>query len=121
MNKNFLYIRTKVSFFGEIPFPIIIKPKMFSEIILCLTKSDRRYSKAEQNAQVVKCLSCRPEDLRSDPWTHVETSYGSMYVASAGEGGEGGSSLKLSEAGLAEQMSCSPGSDHASKKEVESS
>lgn len=78
---------------------------MFSEIILCLTKSDRRYSKTEQNAQLVKCLSCRPEDPSSDPWTHVETSYGSMYVASAGEGGEAGSSLKLSQASLAERMS----------------
>lgn len=51
-----------------------------------------RYSKAEQKAQLVKCLSCTPEDLSSDPWTHAETSYGSMYVASAGEGGEAESS-----------------------------
>lgn len=60
------------------------------------------------------------EDLSSDPWTHAETSYGSVYVASAGEG-EAGSSLKPNQAGLAEWMSCSPVSDHASKKEVESS
>lgn len=81
MNKNVLYIRTKLSFFGEIAFPIIIKTKICSETILCHIKSDIKVFQGWVEGSAGKVLSCTPEDPSSAPWTHVETSNSSMYVS----------------------------------------